>query len=74
MAKSYRGIFQCPFYQKTVKLHKSGKRGIKCEGGEILFPDEQTVREHVSSFCGNEVNWRHCSIALSLQKYYDRKD
>ena len=74
MAKSYRGVFQCPFYQKTVKLHKSGKRGIKCEGGEILFPDEQTVREHVSSFCGNEVNWRHCSIALTLTKYYDRKD
>lgn len=74
MAKSYRGVFQCPFYQKTVKLHKSGKRGIKCEGGEILFPDENTVREHVSSFCGNEVNWRHCSIALTLTKYYDRKD
>lgn len=61
-------IYQCPFYEKRCKS------GVCCEGGKMIFPDEATARDHVSSFCANEVAWRRCSIALTLNKYYERRD
>jgi hypothetical protein len=63
-----RRVYQCPFYKKGCK------DGICCEIGKIFFPDDVTARYHIFAFCTNEIAWRSCSIALSLQKYYDRKD
>lgn len=68
MSRNYRGAPQCPFYTKALKT------GIACEGGLLSFPDEAAVRDHCFAFCSNECGWRRCSIAVTLQKYYDRKE
>lgn len=68
MSRNYRGAPQCPFYTKALKT------GIVCEGGLLSFPDEAAVRDHCFAFCSNECGWRRCSIAVTLQKYYDRKE
>lgn len=68
MSRNYRGAPQCPFYKNT----RSGL--IKCEGGELSFPSEAAIRDHCQAFCSNYYGWRRCSIAITLQKYYDRKE
>jgi hypothetical protein len=68
MARIYRGAYQCPFFR-----HNS-KNGFSCEAGEISFPDQKTARDHSFHYCANEAGWRLCSLAKTLQRYYDRKE
>ena len=68
MSRKYRGAPQCPFYDKTLNT------GIVCEGGKLSFPDERAIRDHCRAFCANVCGWRRCSVAITLQKYYERKE
>lgn len=68
MPRQYRRAYQCPYYiRETVG-------GLKCEGGEILLPSSRAFKDHTECYCTNAFGWRHCSIAITLQKYYDRKE
>ena len=68
MPRTYRPAYQCPFFIHEVTC------GVRCEGGEIVFPDAITAQDHACSFCANECSWRRCSIAVTLARYYDRKE
>ena len=68
MAGYYKPEYQCPFYIR------GRMRGVRCEGGEILLPDEAAARDHVNNFCANEFGWRKCSLTITLQKYYERME
>lgn len=66
--------YQCPFFIGPAYASGTGKRGVRCEAGVILFPDHQTSEDHKWAFCANECGWRRCSIAITLQKYYEREE
>ena len=66
--RRYQPAYQCPFFLRRRT------RGFYCEGGELLFPNETASHDHIISFCANECAWAHCSIAKTLQRYYDRKE
>lgn len=66
--------YQCPFFSKPAHSNSDRRLGVKCEAGEILFPDQKTSDDHKANFCANECGWRRCSIAITLQRYYDRKE
>lgn len=68
MPRIYRVPYQCPFYKKSLPL------SLHCEGADITFPDVTAARDHVCAFCANEFGWRKCSVAIMLQRYYDRKE
>ena len=68
MPKCYKGAVQCPYYKQRSMF------GVTCEGGEISLPDIETARDYKTHFCWNEVAWRHCSIAIIMQRYYDREE
>ena len=73
MADYLRRYIVCPFYQSNGKDDKRGNY-VKCEGGTILvFPNVQIESEHMRCFCCSD-SWRRCSIAIFLNKYYERQD
>ena len=68
MPRRYRQAYQCPFFIRGFT------HGLRCEGGELVFPDALAAQDHASAFCANECGWRRCSIAVTLERYYDRKE
>jgi len=60
-----RCIYICPFYIQREKL------SIRCEGGCLQFHDGEATSEYVFRYCGAE-QWRKCSVAGVLLRYYDR--
>ena len=67
MADYLRRYAICPFYKRN------GQHYVKCEGGtQLIFPDEQIESEHLKLFCCDR--WRECSVAIFLNKYYERQD
>ena len=72
MADYLRRYVVCPFYQSNGKDDKRGNY-IKCEGGTLLvFPNVQSEAEHLKLFCCD--SWRQCSVAIFLNKYYERQN
>ncbi len=61
-------IIQCPFYKMDSHLK------LYCEGCSMKFPDMTTRRNYIENYCANHINWQKCSVAHSMQCYYDRKD
>jgi hypothetical protein len=67
--------YQCPFFFKQAYgKQQQGARGVKCEAGEILFPNFRAAEDHKTAFCANECGWRRCSIAITLLKHYEREE
>lgn len=60
-----RCIYICPFYEHREKL------SIRCEGGELRFPDGEATSDHVERYCAAE-QWEKCCVAGMLLRYYDR--
>lgn len=59
---------QCPFFKRDCYLK------LYCEAGTVKFPDWQGRGEYVESFCANARNWKNCTLAPMLEKYYERKE
>lgn len=55
---------QCPFYRADRDLR------ITCEVGRQRWPDMQAKRIYLREYCAGD--WRRCSLAQAMQKYYDR--
>lgn len=55
----------CPFYKWDERLC------VHCEGGKIRFPDRISLNEFVRLYCGT-ANWKTCSVAENLLRYYER--
>ena len=57
----------CPFFrwdEQTV---------VGCEGGKLRFPDKESAVEYMDAFCASQTcDWKKCSVAAALLKYYDR--
>ena len=58
--------WSCPFFAWDAK------RVVKCEAGRITFPDREAEREYHKRFCANVNGWPGCSLAQSMNEYYDR--
>lgn len=55
----------CPFW----KWEES--KNIHCEAGRLNFPDKKAKREYAVRYCACMNGWKTCSLAVSLQKYYE---
>ena len=67
MADHYRRYVVCPFYKQN------GKHYVKCEGGSyLIFPDDETEKEHLKQFCCD--GWKQCSVAIFLNRYFERNE
>ena len=60
-------IFVCPFYTSNAK------GVVRCEGGNISFPDRELSREYFDSFCAS-YEWGRCSIAKALVNFYEKSN
>lgn len=59
----------CPFYRWDEKSC------VHCEGGsKVTFPDVTTKMEFYRAYCAHATGWQTCSVAMSLNKYYERKE
>ena len=56
----------CPFFRWDEKLN------IHCEGGRIRFPDQRALNEYAQRHCASPDGWQTCSMAASLNQYYER--
>lgn len=45
---------------------------IHCECGKLDFPDRRAKHDYEETCCGDQQAWRQCSLAVALQKYYER--
>ena len=61
-------VVQCPFFSKEVGLKTN------CEGGAVKHPDKIARKDYMLTYCASDIGWHKCSIARSLNNYYDRKD
>lgn len=59
--------WKCPFFGWDERLC------IHCEGGKVKFQDRQAAVEYIDLHCASLDGWKRCSIADSLNKYYERK-
>lgn len=61
-------VIQCPFFKKEngLKTH--------CEGGVVIHPDREARKDFIFGLCASEYCWNQCSIAKSLNRYYERID
>ncbi len=57
----------CPFFIWDERL------AVHCEGGRLRFPDREAAEAYAARFCGGHVEWRGCTVARSLLRYYERK-
>lgn len=63
----------CPFYTYDEKLC------VHCEGSErknscISFPDKESLGEYAKAYCASADGWQRCTIAINLNKFYNRKE
>lgn len=61
-------VIQCPFYKRDSYLK------LYCEGCSMKFPDMEARTQYIREFCANHLNWSKCTVARSMQNYYDRKE
>ena len=61
-------VMECPFYKRDSYLK------LYCECASLKFPDSTARLEYVTSYCGNYVNWKKCTLAHCLETYYDREE
>ncbi len=59
---------QCPFFKKNEG------QIVKCEGGNLKFPDREARKDYLICYCANNVHWHKCTISKNLENYYDRKE
>lgn len=60
--------WQCPYFRWDDRLV------VGCEGGKLHFADKQSAVEYMGCFCAHKTEWKRCSIAANLTKYYDRRE
>lgn len=57
----------CPYYQWDEKT------AVHCEQGtRIKFPSRNSANEYMNKFCCKD--WKHCSIANSLNRFYETSE
>ena len=61
--------YRCPFFKWDERLC------VHCElGTRIKFPDIKVRGRYVDLFCANNPGWEKCSVADSLNKYYEENE
>lgn len=61
--------FICPFFKGEPKKLK-----LRCEIGNLKFPDKQARRFLVYGYCAHPTNYTECTFYKLLMDYYDRKE
>lgn len=56
----------CPFFKwdECDKIH--------CEGGRLVFRSRESITDYADRYCGSVDGWQRCTIAASIETYYDR--
>lgn len=68
MSVYWHKYYICPYFSSD------DKQKIYCEGHcRLCFPDKDTTNEYLRSYCASDQGWKNCSIAKSLNEYYDTK-
>ena len=63
----------CPFWGSDL-LDKKGEKKISCEHGMLIFYDRNAIEEYMNKYCSCLDGWKKCTLAASLNNYYDRKE
>lgn len=58
----------CPFFRWDERMC------VHCEGGKVDFPDMDTRGEYIDRYCASVPGWEKCTIASSLENFYERKE
>ena len=58
----------CPFFHWDERLC------VRCEGGCMSFPDREALAEYADRYCANLQDWKSCTVAANLLKYYERTE
>lgn len=59
-------FWSCPFFKWD------GRAEVSCEAGRPRFPTPKTANEYMNRYCAGD--WRACSLAAALLKYYDETE
>ena len=62
---------ECPFIIANYK-DKRNENKLTCEAGKLSFPDGESFDDYVDTYCANQCGWSKCSMAVILQRYYER--
>lgn len=65
--KFYNLVWTCPYYKRHERLKVEG------DCGSVQFKDVSQAREYVSSFCASH-GWQDCTLAKSMNGYFERMD
>ena len=58
----------CPFFHWDERLC------VRCEGGCMSFQDREALAEYADRYCANLQDWKSCTVAANLLKYYERTE
>lgn len=68
MAGYSHKTWACPFFHWDERLR------VRCEGGCMSFPDREALAEYADRYCANLQDWKSCTVAANLLKYYERTE
>lgn len=63
----------CPFWGSDL-FDKKGENKISCEHGMLTFYNRNSIEEYMKKYCCSNDGWKKCTLAASLQKYYEREE
>lgn len=58
---------QCPYFI----CERQGR--TYCECADFRFPDKETRREIVYSFCAHPIHYQICPLKAAMDHYYERR-
>lgn len=60
--------FACPFFTWDEKFK------VHCEGGCVKFRDRKEAGEYQDRYCASVTGWKDCTVAKSVENYYERTE
>ena len=68
MSYYWHKFYICPYFTSD------DQRKVCCEGNcRLCFPNNETTNEYLKKYCASDHGWKECSIAKSLNAYYEKK-
>lgn len=67
MSQYSNRVYVCPFFTSA-----NGPDRVNCEGGRVKMPESGETVAYSERYCAGD--WRRCSIAQQLMKFYERED
>lgn len=57
--------WRCPYFRWDAE------HAVHCEGGRVAMPSRTFANQYMTAFCAGD--WKQCSVARALDKYYEEE-